>query len=324
VKSEIHAQLGLHSTEYILQVSEKWTNLTRDHCSLADYNIHKNTTLDIKLLHPMAEPRFDHGLLGGTEDDIEVEVEEPASNAGGANANDNEIPELPDDPSRDPLFEWRVSDLVRLLTSKGLPVGERITHKLVKRIREAEANGWQKKRPKSSRERKVKSRSKRSHNKIQEDNAKNAKSMANTRADKKNASVHNWPRMDTLLGETPGKDYKVQYHTDDVMAALYLLHLESGGWMYRESMWLIAYLHVMKRLAEADDSCIRKLNGLLELSIERYSTLYKTLYQEVLDDNDLKQVCKWKGQTEHRQLMDRKEAVLEWFAGVEGKVEAMW
>ena len=70
----------------------------------------------------------------------------------------------------------------------------------------------------------------------------------------------------------------------------------------------------MNRLEEADDSCISKLNGLLELNIERYSTLYKTLYQEVLDDNDLKQVCKWKSQTEHRQLMNRKEAVLEWFA----------
>ena len=84
MKSEIHVQLGLHPAEYILQVSEKSTTLTFDGCTLADYNIHKDTTLDIKLLHPTAEPRVDHhGLLGGTEDNIEVEEEVPASTAEG-------------------------------------------------------------------------------------------------------------------------------------------------------------------------------------------------------------------------------------------------
>jgi len=137
---------------------------------------------------------------------------------------------------------------------------------------------------------------------------------AQTRSDKKTAIEERWPTYSTLQGEKPGKEYKLERHTDNVETALLLFHLESGGWKERESEWLISYLHVMKRLVEADDSCISKLNGLLELSIERYSTLYKTLYQEVLDDNDLKQVCKWKSQTEHRQLMNRKEAVLEWFA----------
>jgi len=50
LKSEIQAQLGLHPTDYILQISEKWTMITRDGCSFADYNIHKHATLDIKLL----------------------------------------------------------------------------------------------------------------------------------------------------------------------------------------------------------------------------------------------------------------------------------
>ena len=50
VKSDIYAQLGLHPTEYVLQVSEKSTKLTRNHCTLADYNIHKDTTLEIKLI----------------------------------------------------------------------------------------------------------------------------------------------------------------------------------------------------------------------------------------------------------------------------------
>ena len=66
VKNEIHTLLGLYPTEYILQVSEKSTKLTFDDCTLADYNIHKDTTLEIKLLHPTAEPRV--GLNGGAED----------------------------------------------------------------------------------------------------------------------------------------------------------------------------------------------------------------------------------------------------------------
>jgi len=66
VKNEIQTLLGLYPTEYILQVSEKSTKLTFDDCSLADYNIHKDTTLDIKLLHLTAEQRA--GLNGGAED----------------------------------------------------------------------------------------------------------------------------------------------------------------------------------------------------------------------------------------------------------------
>ena len=66
MKNEIQTLLGLHPTKYILQVSEKSTKLTFDDCTLADYNIHKDTTLDIKLLHPTAEQRA--GLNGGTED----------------------------------------------------------------------------------------------------------------------------------------------------------------------------------------------------------------------------------------------------------------
>jgi len=51
-----------------LQISGKWTMITRDGCSFADYNIHKHATLDIKLLHPTTEPRVDYRLLGGADD----------------------------------------------------------------------------------------------------------------------------------------------------------------------------------------------------------------------------------------------------------------
>ena len=198
--------------------------------------------------------------------------------------------------------------------SKGVSTdGKKI--EVIDRYLAAQAAGFPpKKQSKTDRERRSESRGKRSEKKKQDDNAKFAKDMSRLRADRKTAIEERWPTYSTLQGEKPGKEYKLERHTDNVETAVHLFHLESGGWMYRESEWLVAYLHVMKRLEEADDSCISKLNSLLELSIERYSTLYKTLYQEVLDNNDMKQVCKWKSQTEHRQLMNRKEAVLEWFA----------
>jgi len=57
-----------------------------------------------------------------------------------------------------------------------------------------------------------------------------------------------------------------------------------------------------------------KLNGLVELCLERRSSLLKTLYQEVLDESDLEEVDKWMYETEERKLMSWEEAVLAWFA----------
>jgi len=57
-----------------------------------------------------------------------------------------------------------------------------------------------------------------------------------------------------------------------------------------------------------------KLNSLLELCLERRSTLLKTLYQAILDDNDLKQVQDWIEQDEERLTFTWEEAVLVWFA----------
>jgi hypothetical protein len=71
VKSEIQAKFELHPSEYILQISGKWMTITRDSCSFADYNIHKNSTLDIKFLHPTTEPRVDNSLLGGADGSAE-------------------------------------------------------------------------------------------------------------------------------------------------------------------------------------------------------------------------------------------------------------
>jgi len=85
VKTEIQTMLGLHPSEYILQVSDKSTKLTFDDCTLADYNIHKDTTLEIKLLHPTAEPRV--GLNGGAVDNKSSDSK--VSNSGDGDDDDS-------------------------------------------------------------------------------------------------------------------------------------------------------------------------------------------------------------------------------------------
>ena len=77
---EMQAQLGLHPTAYTLQISRPWPKLLKDSCSLRDYNIHKETTIDIKLLRPITEPGVDqHGLLGGADVDTEVDTSTSSS-----------------------------------------------------------------------------------------------------------------------------------------------------------------------------------------------------------------------------------------------------
>jgi len=138
---------------------------------------------------------------------------------------------------------------------------------------------------------------------------RDAKQHAQTRSDKKTAIAHNWPTLATMLGDEVGKDYKLDNHTDDVTTSLFLFHLKSGEWMFWESEWMIAYIHVLQRLG-----VMSKLNSLLELCLERRSTLLKTLYQAILDDNDLKQVQDWIEQDEERLTFTWEEAVLVWFA----------
>jgi len=346
-------------------VSEKWTKLTFDDCTLADYNIQKDTTLDIKPLHPISATRV--GLRGGAEDDnLHDEIDERLEKAVSQSNNEHELQlqEKSDEEMASLLREKSVVNLLAVMKAfkvrrsrdgKPVPRDELIDSFLKERDDGFPLLRWS---LMTRAERMADKRAKRSSDKKREDNAKtatrnaqarakeseedtltrrdkdarrhaqvraneteeetltrqedDAQRHAQVRADKKNAIAHKWPTLDTLLGDTPGKDYKVEFHTEDVTAALFLFYLETGGWMYRESMWLIAYIHVIRRLKDEDD--IRRLSNLLELCVERHLSLQKVLYQAVLDDNDLKQVCKWKGETEERQLMDKKEAVLEWFA----------
>lgn len=177
-------------------------------------------------------------------------------------------------------------------------------------------------------------RAKRSSEKKQEENAKtatyNAQSRANetpeetrarqeddaqrhaqVRTNTRTAIEESWPTLNTFVGDTPGKDFKMDNHTESVEAAECLLELNSGDWLSWESECLIAYIHVMSRLEE---TCKCKLNSLLELSIRRHSTLLKTVYQYVFDEDYMSEVYKWQSQKEERQLRKDEEAVLEWFA----------
>ena len=60
IKSEIQSQFGLDPSQYILNAGYKV--VANDRCSLLDYNIQPNQTLDIV-------PRANYCLLGGAEDD---------------------------------------------------------------------------------------------------------------------------------------------------------------------------------------------------------------------------------------------------------------
>jgi len=317
VKSELQARLGLLPSQYLLHIKGS-KMLSEDSCSLSDYGIHKNANLEV-LLPLRGGPSKVEELVVDIDERLKNKISELDSEHGLQlhKRSDGELALL--------LRDMSTADRKIVMKAFNIQLNERRDNQSYRQLKRDELiNSFILQRDTgfpllkwslmSPAERKADKRANETPGEARARLDKVANRSAQTRSDKKTAIEERWPTCSTLQGEKPGKDYNLERHTDNVETALLLFHLESGGWKERESEWLIAYIHVMKRLAEADDSCISKLNGLLELSIERYSTLYKTLYQEVLDDNDLKQVCKWKSQTEHRQLMNRKEAVLEWFA----------
>jgi len=338
VKSELQARLGLLPSQYLLHIKGS-KMLSEDSCSLSDYGIHKNANLEVllplrggpskveelvvdideRLKNKISELDSEHGLQlhKRSDEEMAVRLRDMSNRKIVMKAFNIQLNERRDDQIYRQLKRDELINSFILQRDAGFPLLKWSLMSPAERKADKRANET----PGKARARldaNAKSMAQVRANETPEETRARLDKVANrsaqTRSDKKTAIEERWPTCSTLQGEKPGKDYKLERHTDNVETTLHLFHLESGGWKERESEWLIAYLHVMKRLAEADDSCISKLNGLLELSIKRYSTLYKLLYQEVLDDNDLKQVCKWKSQTEHRQLMNRKEAVLEWFA----------
>jgi len=257
----------------------------KDICSLADYNIQENQTLDIV-------PRVNHGpLLGGSgSDNIVMTCKE--------------------------LERMKRDDIQTLLNSKGLSI-RGIKSELISRYLNAQAAGFPpKKRPMTSAEKKAASRAKQSPKKKQEVNEERAKRDALVRAEERAADVSNHPTLDTRMWEEPGKDISLERHTENPIAAMYLLDVKSGCWIELEHQCLVAYIHVHDRLQK--EEAVHKLDGLLQLSVERKEALLKTV-DTVFDYNDRQDALAYKQRIKERDSRDMEfeEAVLEWFASTE-------
>jgi hypothetical protein len=280
----------------------------KDICSLADYNIQENQTLDIV-------PRVNHGpLLGGSgSDNIVMTCKE--------------------------LERMKRDDIQTLLNSKGLSI-RGIKSELISRYLNAQAAGFPpKKRPMTLAEKKATYRAKQSDKKKQKVKEKDAAQHAQVRAEqsakkkqevkekdaarhsrartgKRAADVSNHPTLDTRMWEEPGKDISLERHTENPIAAMYLLDVKSGCWIELEHQCLVAYIHVHDRLQK--EEAVHKLDGLLQLSVERKEALLKTV-DTVFDYNDRQDALAYKQRIKERDSRDMEfeEAVLEWFASTE-------
>ena len=84
---------------------------------------------------------------------------------------------------------------------------------------------------------------------------------------------------------------------DNPVAAVYLSHARTGRWLWWELNCLLAYIHVSNRLIlkiSDEDSALEaprasaklsKLNGLLEMSVDRGETLLKIM-ETTFDGDD--------------------------------------
>ena len=284
--------------------------MSKDKCSLADYNIQDNQTLDIV-------PRVNHGPLLG----------------GSGSGTDNIVMTWKE------LERMKRDGIRTLLNSKGLSI-RGIKSELISGYLDAQAAGFPpKKRPMTSAEKKAASRAKQSPKKkqeVNEENAKrnarvrakqsvetkkkvneeNAKRNALVRAEERAADVSNHPTLDTRMWEEPGKDISLERHTENPIAAMYLLDVKSGCWIELEHQCLVAYIHVHDRLQK--EEAVHKLDGLLQLSVERKEALLKTV-DTVFDYNDRQDALAYKQRIKERDSRDMEfeEAVLEWFASTE-------
>ena len=139
------------------------------------------------------------------------------------------------------------TDLENLLKSKGLAVrGNKV--KKVCRYLDAQANGFQMKKPMTAAERKAKFKGKQSEESKLEQTKKDSESKAKYRAslpdekkreilDKKNlrakvnksSIIAGQPSLDTKVWEVPGKDYNLDNHEDDPITAAMLFGLNNGS-----------------------------------------------------------------------------------------------
>jgi len=313
VRTEIQAQFGLVPSQYILKAGCK--TLTDDNCSLLDYNITSNQTLDIVL-------RANQCLRGGTgaednnsHDNIDERLKKKVFELDSEHglqlqrASDGELALLLRDKSE--AERLLVIQAFKVKQSQGRKKFTR--DELINNFLRQKDDGFPllKRSLMTRAEKEADRRANATEEETQSRQEKDAQRHAQVRTNTRTVIEESWPTLNTFVGDTPGKDFKMDNHTESVEAAECLLELNSGDWLSWESEYLIAYIHVMSRLEEA---CKCKLNSLLELSIRRHSTLLKTVYQYVFDEDDMSEVYKWQSQKEERQLRKDEEAVLEWFA----------
>ena len=380
VKREVQAQLDLHPTAYTLQISRPWPKLLKDSCSLLDYNIHKETTLDIKLLRP--EPSVDqHGLLGGAEDDnsqdeIDERLKQTVSKLKKTHGlqlqgrSNEELACLLREISVDdrllvmkafkvPLLERQCQGGYRRLTRDalidsflrqkdvGFPLLRRSLMTKAERDTERRANETSDERharQKKDVKQHTQARASETSDERQARQETVAAQMARTRATetpgerkarqekdvKQHTQAraemiaqieHNWPTLDTPVWQVPGKDHVFGNHTDDHVVATHLFHARSGCWLWWELNCVLAYIHVSKRLilkisnkkstkeVARASAALSKLNGLLELSVDRKETFLKIM-ETIFDGND------WRSANERGEPRGTKideEMLLEWF-----------
>ena len=320
VRTEIQAQFGLVPSQYILKAGCK--PLTDDNCSLLEYNIQSNQILDIVL-------RANQCLRGGvggavdnnSHDDIDERWKKKVSELDSKHGlqlqeerSDKEMTVLlRENKSTKERLHVMQDFKVQLTVSRDKKQRKLTRDELIESFLLQRDNGFPllKWSLMTIAEKMAERRANATGKETQARQEKDAQRHAQVRADTRTAIEESWPTLNTFVGDTPGKDFKMDNHTESVEAAECLLELNSGDWLSWESEYFIAYIHVMSRLEEA---CKCKLNSLLELSIRRHSTLLKTVYQDVFDEDDMSEVYKWQSQTEERQLRKDEEAVLEWFA----------
>ena len=355
VRTEIQAQFGLVPSQYILKAGCK--PLSNSNCSLLDYNITSNQTLDIvlranqclsggtgakdnnshdeideRLKNKISELDSDHGLQLQRASDEELGC--VLRDKSGADrklvmrAFKVQLNERRDDQSYRKLKQEELISSFLRQKDAGFPL---LRWSLMTRA-EQEADRRANEMEEETRLRLDKvakhsayTRAKRSETKKQADNAQNAQHMAQVRAEERAQIEHNWPTLDTPGWQVPGKHYSVENHTDDPVAAVYLSHARTGCWLWWELNCLLAYIHVSNRLIlkiSDEDSALEaprasaklsKLNGLLEMSVDRGETLLKIM-ETIFDGHDRRRADEYyRERGGFRGIKPDEEVLLDWF-----------
>ena len=355
VRTEIQAQFGLVPSQYILKAGCK--PLSNSNCSLLDYNITSNQTLDIVL-------RANQCLSGGTgakdnnsHDNIDERLRKKVSELDSDHglqlqrASDEELGcvlrdksgadrklvmrafkvqlnERRDDQSYRKLKQEELISSFLRQKDAGFPL---LRWSLMTRA-EQEADRRANEMEEETRLRLDKvakhsayTRAKRSETKKQADNAQNAQHMAQVRAEERAQIEHSWPTLDTPGWQVPGEHYSVENHTDNPVAAVYLSHARTGCWLWWELNCLLAYIHVSNRLIlkiSDEDSALEaprasaklsKLNGLLEMSVDRGETLLKIM-ETIFDGDDRRRADEYyRERGGFRGIKPDEEVLLDWF-----------